>query len=281
MSGIQEVFDEISNANFKSVGDRMKAYENDRRKHLVPNVPVIIRVDGRGFSSYTSKFKKPFDELIIKAMQHTAIKLCEDVQNVKVAYSQSDEITLVIVDPNDQMWYKGNLQKIVSIAAGIATYHFNDYMDRHHWFPHRADEKRPAMFDARAFQVPQHEVNNVLVWRQRDGIRNSISMYAQRHFSQSKLNNKGSAEQLGMLLEKGIDWNKEDLVKQRGFCVVKEFYILDVDKDSVPDEVQAPNNVRRSRWNVDDEVPIFSKDPGFVDVLVNVPDIDDKIFNKR
>jgi tRNA(His) 5'-end guanylyltransferase len=272
---IKEIFKGIFDKAFQTLGDRMKAYEHVEKKKLEAKTPVIIRLDGRAFHTFTKEFNKPFDETIIKAMKYTVQKLCEEVQNVKVAYSQSDEITLFLADyegKNRQQWFNGDVQKIVSLAASIATYYFNDYMDKNHWinFP---DKRKPATFDARVFNLPRHEVVNNFIWRQQDGIRNSISGLAQTHYTEKELNRKSTSQMLSMLLDKKVDWDELPAYKKRGFCVTKEYFILDASELNLPENIKMPENIKRSRWVVDDEIPIFSEDKSYIDVLVMIGEL--------
>ena len=275
---IKEIFKGIFDKAFHTLGDRMKAYEHVEKKNLEPKTPVIIRLDGRAFHTYTHGFEKPFDATIIEAMKHTVVKLCEEVQNVKVAYSQSDEITLFLADyesKNTQQWFNGNIQKTVSLAASIATYHFNDYMDKNHWNK-LPDKRKPATFDARVFNLPRHEVVNNFIWRQQDGIRNSISGLAQSHYSDKELHKKSTAQMLSMLLDKSIDWDDLETFKKRGFCVTKEYFILSASDLNLPEYVKTPENVKRSRWVVDDDIPIFSEDKTYIDTLVMIGELENK-----
>lgn len=74
--------------------ERMKGYEKRNRYYLQRRMPVILRLDMRAGHSFTKGFKRPFDEVFIKSMQETAKYLCENIQNCKLSYQQSDEITL-------------------------------------------------------------------------------------------------------------------------------------------------------------------------------------------
>jgi tRNA(His) guanylyltransferase len=274
---IKEIFKGIFDKAFNLLSDRMKAYEQVEKKSLESKTPVIIRLDGRAFHTYTRGFEKPFDGNLIAAMKYTTVKLCEEIQNVKIGYSQSDEITLFLSDyesANTQQWFNGNIQKMVSLAASIATYHFNDFMDKHHWnsFPER---RRPATFDARVFNLPRHEVVNCFIWRQQDGIRNSISGLAQAHYSDKELHRKSTGQMLEMLLEKGIVWDDLETYKKRGFCVTKEYFVINPAELNLPINVKPPQNVKRSKWVVDNEIPIFTEDKSYIDVLVMIGELED------
>ena len=111
-----------------ALGDRMKAYENISRNYLTRRVPVIIRLDGKAFHTFTKGMVKPFDPVLTQAMQQTMKSLCENIQGCVLGYTQSDEITLVLTDYatiKTDAWFGYNIQKMVSIASSIATLAFS------------------------------------------------------------------------------------------------------------------------------------------------------------
>jgi len=241
-----------------SLGDRMKGYEDAYRIYLTGRMPLIIRVDGKAFHTLTRKLEKPFDNDFIDAMLFTAIKLCEEIQGVKLAYWQSDEISLMVTDYDTlttQAPFDKNLQKLVSISASCATLAFNsrilDIDDT------RALKEFPtkfyggiAMFDSRAFILPKEEVCNYFLWRQQDATRNSINSLGQAHFSHKKLHglNTGKVQDL-LFKEKEINWNDQLTIYKRGACVIKDAY---------------------GHWVVDREIPIFSQMRDYVNQRVNI-----------
>lgn len=116
-----------------SLGDRMKCYENVTRHYLTRRMPVVIRLDGVAFHTFTKGFQKPFDELLWCTMIETMQRLCKDVQNCVIGYTQSDEITLVLVDYydlNTDVWFGNNIQKICSVIAARASVYFNEALVR-------------------------------------------------------------------------------------------------------------------------------------------------------
>ena len=116
------------------LGTRMKEYyEAIPKSRLMRRTPVAIRIDGKAFHTYTRGFKKPFDTILIKAMQETTKYLCENIQGCVLGYTQSDEITLILVDYkkiDSAAWFDYEVQKICSIAASMATLAFNKYFDK-------------------------------------------------------------------------------------------------------------------------------------------------------
>ena len=248
---------------------RMKEYESVPKSRLMRRMPVIIRIDGKAFHSFTKGFQRPFDEILIKTMQETTKYLCENIQGCVLGYTQSDEISLVLVDYkklNSSSWFDYEVQKIVSIAASMATMAFNKYFDcnvhnyfdnlRNYWDSDfylmyhdsylKAIEKG-AMFDARCFNLSKEEVANYIYWRQLDASRNSIQMVGQANFSHKQLMNKTCNDIQDMLMtQKGINWNNLPTYQKRGSCCVKEKY--------------EKHDVERSKWIIDKDIPIFKGD---------------------
>lgn len=259
------------------LGDRMKKYEYITRTHLIPRMPVIIRIDGKAFHTFTRGFKRPYDEVLVWCMQETMKKLCENIQGCVLGYTQSDEITLVLVDYKrleTSSWFDYNIQKCVSIAASMATLYFNQAF-RYKKFDYAInltmDQLREeneyiktlenaadkgAMFDARVFNVPKEEVTNCLLWRQNDAVRNSIQMLGQAHFSHKELQNKTSKDIQNMLFsEKGVNWNDYRTTLRRGSCCIRT----------------QEDGYIRPHWVIDEYIPIF-KDEGrkYIDDLIYV-----------
>ena len=208
------------------LGDRIKSYYEDRTRYYLPRrTYTIIRIDGKTFHTYTRGLNKPFDDGLINDMDETAIYLCKNIQGAKFAFVQSDEITILLTDFDKigtDAWFDGNIQKMVSVAASMATSKFNQLrwirfvtekynntVDKISWeWFMQAGQLKLAEFDARVFTIPSKtEVANMVIWRQKDCVRNSISSVAQSLYSHKELNNKTSNEQQEMIFQKGINWN--------------------------------------------------------------------------
>jgi tRNA(His) guanylyltransferase len=191
------------------IGDRMKFYENETRMFLKAKTPIIIRIDGKAFHSLTRGLSV-FDPKISEAMITTAMTLCNEIQGAQLAYTQSDEISIFIRDwdrPETQIWFNGNIQKIVSVSASMATYYFNQKI--------RISDK-PAFFDSRVFNVPINEVTNYFIWRQLDCRRNSISSWAREFFPHRKLEGVNSEQMIKMLEDINQPWSVLDTWKRYG-----------------------------------------------------------------
>ena len=276
-----------------SLGDRMKTYyENIPKTRLTRRQPVIIRIDGKAFHTFTRGFQRPFDDIFIESMQETAKYLCENIENVKCSYQQSDEISLLLTDYeniNTAAWFDYQVQKMCSIAASMATLAFNRVFSKvfYKWGNENlpdwdvggtnkpVDEKliklcniyesaseKGAMFDARCFSIPKEEVCNYFIWRQQDSTRNSIQMVAQANFSHKQLQNKSCDELQEMLWqEKNINWNDFETVKKRGSCCTK------TGKRTVVD-MKTGEQKDRLVWEIDKEIPIFTQDRNYIERLV-------------
>lgn len=242
-----------------SLGDRMKLYENVERKYLTRRMPTLIRLDGKSFHSFTSGFYRPFDGFFMSVMQETAKFLCENIQGCKLAYTQSDEITLLLTDYdniNTDAWFDKNVQKMCSVSASMATLAFNKYFHRIREFKEVYQRKQfQAMFDSRVYNIPKEEVCNAFIWRQQDATRNAIQMVGQFNFSHKQLQGKNCNQIQEMLFqEKEINFNDIPTQCKRGVCIVRETYFKDeIDK------------VERSRWLVDREIPVFTQDRNYIE----------------
>lgn len=248
------------------LGIRMKEfYECIPKTKLTRRTPVAIRIDGKAFHTFTKGFERPFDEVLITSMQSTMKYLCENIQGCVLGYTQSDEITLILIDYqniNTSAWFNYEVQKICSISSSMATLAFNRAFSRQvsefddknglsvmAYFNNPNNPKtkmhdtywgaygKGAMFDSRCFNIPKEEVTNLVYWRQLDATRNSIQMVGQANFSHKELQGKSCNEIQEMLFtEKGINWNNFPVHQKRGSCCIK---------------------VENEGWVIDKNIPIF------------------------
>lgn len=276
---------------FDALGNRMKAYEDVSRIYLPKRLPVIIRIDGRAFHTLTRGFDRPFDKILAASMEETAIALCNQIGGVKLAYAQSDEISLLLTNDDTidtEPWFGNNLQKLVSISASIATLEFNrcfqqlydawannlqamifasdgelDYSEEETKLA-QAYQKAlmKAQFDARAFVIPPDEVTNYFIWRQQDATRNSVQMVAQSLYSHKELMRKNTDDLQEMIFQKGVNWNNYPTRCKRGFCIVKKptpvRTVIDMNKG-------IEEQIVRNRWTADLEVPIFTQNRNYIE----------------
>lgn len=193
-----------------SLGDRIKVNYEDRARHyLTRRMPVIVRVDGRAFHSWTRGLPKPFSRHLMRVMVLAARDLADDMQGFKACYIQSDEASFLLTDYDDlttEAWFDYCKSKVESISAAVMTARFNL-----HW----GDGDKPAVFDGRAFNVPKEEVSNYFLWRAKDWERNSLSMYCRAHFSAKQLHGKRRDDQHEMLHSIGKNWTTDLTAQER------------------------------------------------------------------
>ena len=244
------------------LGIRMKTfYEEIPKTKLMRRTPVAIRIDGRAFHTFTRGFKRPFDSILQKSMYETMLYLCKNIQGCVLGYTQSDEITLILVDYKtfeSGAWFDYEVQKLCSIAASMATMKFNQVFtetvynfsnEKTAWGEKESKEYtssivqaaiKGAQFDARCFNVPREEVTNLLYWRQIDATRNAIQMIGQKYFSHKQLHEKNCNMIIQMLRdEKGI--KVEDYPDRclRGVCAIRN---------------------KEGSWEIDYNIPLFKSD---------------------
>ena len=284
------------------LGTRMKEfYEQVPKTRLVRRMPIAIRIDGKAFHTFTKGFRKPFDDILIKTMQETTKYLCENIQGCVLGYTQSDEITLILVDYQkltSSAWFDYEVQKICSISASMATMAFNKFFERNaeNYIQNCATDyeidglygkgtpeyqlceiyqkaaEKGAMFDARCFNIPKEEVTNLIYWRQLDATRNSIQMVGQANFSHKELQNKSCNDIQDMLHEqKGINWNDYPTVYKRGTACIKNRKIIEyLDEFKVTAKLMDSTKTENS-WIIDTEMPILKgEDRAYVDDLVYI-----------
>lgn len=203
-----------------SLGDRMKTnYEGPSKFKLTRRLPVIIRLDGRAFHTYTKGFKKPFDPVLMVTMVDAATKVAEEMQGFKIAYIQSDEVSFFLSDTDlitTQPWFGNSKSKMESVSASLMTAHFNRQMLS-------LGIEKLATFDARSFSIPDVEVANYFLWRAKDWERNSLSMYCQANFSHKQLHGKRKEEQHELLHSIGKNWTTDLTAQERnGTYIIKK-----------------------------------------------------------
>jgi len=228
-------------------------FEHLSEANLIPKMPVLGRLDGKAFHTYTRGMERPWDLRLVRSMQAAAIYLCEQIQGCKVAFVQSDEITLLLTDwerYQTQPWFGYRIKKMCSVASSMCSVAFHQAI--RHEFGEDAPKALPV-FDARFWNVPRHEVSNAFLWRQQDATRNSIQMLARAHFSQKECHGMSGNQLQEMLHSKrGINWNDLPVQLKRGTIILRE------------------NTEGRSFWKVTDP-PVFSQDRTIIENFLTEP----------
>lgn len=261
------------------LGTRMKEYyEAIPKTKLIRRMPVALRLDGKSFHTFTRGFQKPFDAVLMDAMQNTMQYLCQNIQGCVFGYTQSDEITLILIDYQTlttDAWFDYEVQKLCSVSASMTTMAFNQFFRMSIWdeditwksgfTPQSMDVQiahneyiakmtvaanKGAMFDARCFNIPKEEVCNLIYWRQLDATRNSIQMVGQAYFPHAELQGKKCSDIQDMLMERyKINWDKYPTPCKRGTaCIYKD-----------------------GKWAIDTDMPILKgEDRNYVDQYIFV-----------
>lgn len=237
-----------------ALGDRMKAHEQVTRQILPGRCYTVLRVDGRAFHSYLRGCARPFDVEFMADMDAVAEALCAEISGAVMAYTQSDEISVLVTDfgsAGTQAWFGGVLAKQVSIAASLATAVLNE----------RRPGKR-ALFDARVFTLADPvEVANCLIWRQRDAVRNSIAMAAQAKFSHRQLHGVGTGQMQELLWsEHRINWNDYPDGCKRGRVTVKQSGEREITYTDKRTNTEQTTVALRSWWETSG-APHFTAEP--------------------
>ena len=202
---------------------------------------MIIRVDGKSFHTFTQDLERPYSRALADGLDAAAVFVAGQMAGFAFAYGQSDEYSFLMTDfgrDDSRMWFEGSVQKIASVTASLFTAAF-----------HRAYATPGfAAFDARVFAIPnRREVERYFLWRQADATRNSLNMLASAHYSHAELLGKSAAEKHDLLHAKGENWAKRPADFKRGRVVL-------------------------ANASVDREIPVFTREPGYLDGLIPVAD---------
>lgn len=224
-----------------SLKEKCYAYQQEVNYFLDSEKYILAHIDGRSFSKMIkNKFKKPFDDVFINAMNETAIYLCKSVQGCIFAYTQSDEISLIIRknDPEGDVFFDGRMCKMQSIIASLATSRFTQVMMENllKTVPTCASSENVIdmcidavknsplyQFDCKVWNVDS--ANDAMAWilfRNIDCVRNSKQQTAQTYLPHKKLMSLNTDEQISLLKqEKNVDWNDFDDGKKYGRFIKK------------------------------------------------------------
>ena len=238
-----------------SFASRMKEYEATAQQTLLRRTPVIMRMDGKGFSRLTRGMKKPFDEDLAACMYAAALRVLAEAQNVRLAYVQSDEISLLLTDFRQlgtEPWFGNSVQKLCSVGAALTTTGFCEmFMQR---FAELCRPGRLPVFDARCFNLPREEVTNYFVWRQRDCERNSVSITAQTHLPHKELQGLNRVQMIELLrLKSGVEWDALPTAFKSGVVFTRELVSW-----------EGQGSTTRARWTLAD-APVFSHKRDFIE----------------
>lgn len=208
------------------MGNRMKGYEKITRTFLMENTPVIIRIDGKAFHTYTKPYEFPFSDALKDVFLYTIKKTLLHLQGFTLGYYQSDEVSFFIENYKNiksDLWFDGNIQKITSVIASIFTGYFNEYAISLTGFTDTL-----AFFDARTFNIPKEEIVNYFYWRYKDNKRNYIQSLASEYYSHKDRQGKNTQQLFDMIESTGVDVYKDiPSCYRNGTFFYKEKRIID------------------------------------------------------
>jgi tRNA(His) 5'-end guanylyltransferase len=255
-----------------TLGDLMKSYEMSMAGvKVMKGIPLLARLDGRSFHSFTKGLTRPYDERLSTCMIETTKYLVEET-HANVGYTQSDEISLAWFIPADSTadyMFDGRVQKLTSILAGLASAKFlRLVMEK---IPEKAD--KIPVFDCRVWQVPTIDLAaQAFLWRELDATKNSISMAAHAYFSHKSLQGlNGSEKQERLWAEKGINWNDYPTFFKRGTYVQRKTFereLTEAERMAIPEKHRPEPGQKFTRSSIVElELPPAKRVANYADVL--------------
>jgi len=252
------------------LGKRMKEnYEMRSRTFLPRRTYTIIRLDGKSFHTFTKGLDKPVDSAFVCAMDETAKFLCQNIQGAIFAYVQSDEISILLTDfekDTTDAWFDGQVQKITSVSASMATHKFNDmvrmFINDHQQDKWNDNKGKPkfGLFDSRVFTISDPtELENYFIWRQKDAIRNSLSMMAQHNFSHKDLHGKSQVDMHEMLNNKDLNWDNMPGGFKYGRLISKKS-LIDIESTLNTDDIV----FSRPHWEIENSFDFIKEREGLI-----------------
>lgn len=255
-----------------------KHYESVSEQVLPKKLPIVVRIDGQGFSTLTdNRFEKPFDSRFESLMNAATRSVMEYCTQAELAYIQSDEISVLLPQSEDP-FLGGRTQKLSSLFAGHASAGFTEKA-----FKMKGVGDFSAAFDARAFVLPKQKVLDYFIWRQEDAFRNCVFSTAfyelaeetSRDFAQERLHGASMSEQQELLFQR-FDINVNDLPthRKRGRAlkrVEEETKIENRVSEEKMEELlrkgyaEKGQIVTRKKIKLDNDIPEFTKNSRYID----------------
>ena len=251
-----------------ALGDRMKSYEStETSRKLMKYLPIYARLDGKAFHNFTRGMERPFDNKFKNLMVEVTKFLVKEF-GASFGYTQSDEISLGWYFPEikSQPPLGGKIQKLNSVLAGKASSKLMQLVIQE--FPEKADSI--PCFDCRIINLPNlTEACNMLIWREKDAVKNSISMAASTVYSDKELFGKSGNQRQEMLFQKGINWNEYPVDFKRGSWVLRSERLVNPEElVDIPEKYRPKEPVvRKIVERV--EIPILTKIENLEGVLFN------------
>ena len=238
---------------FDELDAKMRTYEQSLDQVLLPDMYMVARLDGRGFTKLTKevcKFEAPFDERFRDMMVNTTKTLMDCGFRVVYAFTESDEISLLFLLESEDFGRK--TRKLNSILAGEASAKFSLLYGK------------LGVFDCRISELPQKEnVVDYFRWRNEDANRNALNAWCYwtlRKEGQNKVQATKTIEGLStadkneLLFKRGINYNDLPLWQKRGVG----FYWKAIER----------NGAERRELVTDMELPMGSEYGDFIKTML-------------
>jgi len=230
-------------ANAESLSDRMKKYESVTTGfNLVERIPVYVRIDQRSGHSWCRDLNKPFDTDYANAMKRATSYMVEKT-GAALGFCQSDECSLCYKD-SSKLPFETRLFKIQSVFASMFTAAFiKACVGTKLW--RKIESGNLPSFDCRCCNVSSiQELANMVYWRSRDSVKNSITLLALEHFSNKEIHKKNGNDKILMLKDRGIDYFDALSEDQRtGAFFRRELYEKTLSEDElskIPRQMRPP-----------------------------------------
>lgn len=199
--------------NFKETDELMRENECSRDGSIPDSAYIIARLDGRGFSGLTNThFRKPFDLRFHEMMLETVRHLMQSGVNVPFAFTQSDEISLLLLPHSAEHGRKA--RKLLSLLAAEASAKFSLLLGE------------VATFDCRLnLQYELPKVHDYFRWRSIDAERNAFNAHCYwllRHEGLDAQTATGELRRMDvparrrMLADRGVDFASLPVWQLRG-----------------------------------------------------------------
>ena len=250
--------------NFDELDKKMRIYETIHDLCVPPEMYIVARIDGRGFTKLTKEkmpFEAPFDIRFRDYMIETTKHLMTCGFKIIYGYSQSDEISLLF-HLNDN-GFSRKIRKLNSVLAGEASAKFSVLLGQ------------PAAFDCRISELPN---NNLVIdyfrWRNEDAHRNSLNAHCywilrknglSKTEATKKISGISIADKNELLFSHNINYNDLPSWQKRG---VGLFYKT-VEKEGMNRKTKEKITYTRNELHLEYELPLREQYDSLLESLLN------------
>lgn len=245
--------------NFDELDKKMRAFETAHDFCVMPQMYIVARIDGRGFTKLTKEkipFEVPFDIRFRDYMVETTRHLMNCGFKITYGYTQSDEISLLFhIDENS---FSRKIRKLTSILAGEASAKFSVLLGQ------------PACFDCRISELPNAAlVVDYFRWRNEDAHRNSLNAHCYWLLRKQGINKTQATRQLSgmsiaakneLLFTNGINYNNLPSWQKRGVGLYNKLVEIEGLNPKTKEKVMSVRN----RLHVEYELPLREEYDSFL-----------------